>query len=197
MQSLDALAASGTSELHFTCQRTSGPTLLRSFMPGAQRLPIAAAILFRDRAPTEGYSHGGLSSGDGAFGPPLDRPSLQLQDHARHVALRFSNGHFTMIGLQESEGRPLMRAYSIASANYEEHLEFLSIKVERRAADLTSPAHPARRFPYHRQKADRHAAHRITCCRASGSIFWRTGTGLAPFLSIVRDPETYDRNSNR
>ena len=48
----------------------------------------------------------------------------------RDEALRFKNGHFTMIGLPPKEGeRPLLRAYSIASANYEEQLEFLSIKV--------------------------------------------------------------------
>ena len=47
----------------------------------------------------------------------------------RDQSLRFSNGHFTMIGL-EVEGKPLLRAYSIASPNYEEHLEFLSIKVQ-------------------------------------------------------------------
>ena len=46
----------------------------------------------------------------------------------RDQSLRFENGHFVMIGLQV-EGRPLMRAYSIASANYDEHLEFFSIKV--------------------------------------------------------------------
>jgi ferredoxin/flavodoxin---NADP+ reductase len=46
----------------------------------------------------------------------------------RNSTLRFSNGHFTMIGLRV-DGKPLLRAYSIVSANYEEHLEFLSIKV--------------------------------------------------------------------
>jgi ferredoxin--NADP+ reductase len=48
----------------------------------------------------------------------------------RDPALRFSNGHFTMIGLRLETGKPLLRAYSIVSANYEEHLEFLSIKVQ-------------------------------------------------------------------
>ena len=48
----------------------------------------------------------------------------------RDQSLRFSNGHFTMIGLRQENGKPLLRAYSIASANYEEHLEFLSIKVD-------------------------------------------------------------------
>src|ERR1043165_3769902 len=46
----------------------------------------------------------------------------------RDKGLRFKNGHFLMIGL-EVEGRPLMRAYSVASATYEDHLEFYSIKV--------------------------------------------------------------------
>ena len=47
----------------------------------------------------------------------------------RDPGLRFENGHFVMIGL-EVNGKPLVRAYSIASANYEEYLEFLSIKVQ-------------------------------------------------------------------
>ena len=47
----------------------------------------------------------------------------------RDPGLRFRNGHFVMIGL-DVEGRPLMRAYSIASANHNEYLEFLSIKVQ-------------------------------------------------------------------
>ena len=46
----------------------------------------------------------------------------------RNRGFRFKNGHFTMIGL-EQDGRPLMRAYSMASANYEDELEFFSIKV--------------------------------------------------------------------
>src|SRR5260221_12574822 len=47
----------------------------------------------------------------------------------RDPGLRFENGHFVMIGL-EVNGRPLTRAYSIASANYDDHLEFFSIKVQ-------------------------------------------------------------------
>ena len=46
----------------------------------------------------------------------------------RQQGLRFENGQFVMIGI-EVEGRPLTRAYSMASPNYEEHLEFFSIKV--------------------------------------------------------------------
>ena len=58
---------------------------------------------------------------------PLERHPVQLQDHLQ-PGLRFKTGQFVMIGL-EVDGRPLMRAYSIASPNYEEHLEFFSIKV--------------------------------------------------------------------
>jgi len=47
----------------------------------------------------------------------------------RDPGFRFENGQFIMIGL-EIDGKPLMRAYSIASANYEEHMEFFSIKVQ-------------------------------------------------------------------
>lgn len=64
----------------------------------------------------------------------------------RDPGLRFANGQFVMIGL-EGEGRPLVRAYSIASPNYEEHLEFFSIKVPNGpsppASSTSSPATPS------------------------------------------------------
>ena len=90
----------------------------------------------------------------------------------RDPSLRFSNGHFTMIGLRVND-KPLLRAYSIASANYEEHLEFLSIKVEN--GPLTSKLQ-------HIQVGDKIVVGRKP-----------TGTGLAPFLSIIRDPDTYEK----
>ena len=107
----------------------------------------------------------------------------------RDQALRFSNGHFTMIGLRLN-GKPLLRAYSIASPNYEEHLEFLSIKVEE--GPLTSHLQ-------HIQVGDTI----IVGKKPTGTLLidyltpakrlylLSTGTGLAPFLSIIRDPETY------
>ena len=107
----------------------------------------------------------------------------------RDPSLRFSNGHFTMIGLRLN-GKPLLRAYSIASANYEEHLEFLSIKVEE--GPLTSHLQ-------HIQVGDTI----IVGKKPTGTLLidyltpakrlylLSTGTGLAPFLSIIRDPETY------
>ncbi len=109
----------------------------------------------------------------------------------RDTALRFSNGHFTMIGLKV-DGKPLLRAYSIASANYEEHLEFLSIKVE--AGPLTSRLQ-------HVRVGDTIVVGR----KPTGTLLidytlpgkrlylFGTGTGLAPFMSIVRDPETYEK----
>ncbi len=109
----------------------------------------------------------------------------------RDAALRFSNGHFTMIGLRV-DGKPLLRAYSIASANYEDHLEFLSIKVED--GPLTSRLQ-------HLRPGDPIIVGR----KPTGTLLvdyllpgrrlylLSTGTGLAPFMSIVRDPETYER----
>jgi len=107
----------------------------------------------------------------------------------RDATLRFRNGHFVMIGL-EVEGRPLMRAYSIASANYEEHLEFFSIKVSN--GPLTSRLQ-------HLQVGDSLLVGR----KPVGTLviddllpgrrlyLLGSGTGLAPFLSIIKDPETY------
>ncbi len=109
----------------------------------------------------------------------------------RDPALRFSNGHFTMIGLRVND-KPLLRAYSIASANYEDHLEFLSIKVED--GPLTSRLQ-------HIQVGDTIIVGR----KPTGTLvvdyllpgkrlyLLATGTGLAPFMSIVRDPSTYEK----
>jgi ferredoxin--NADP+ reductase len=109
----------------------------------------------------------------------------------RDPALRFSNGHFTMIGLRVN-GKPLLRAYSVVSANYEEHLEFLSIKV---------PDGPLTSRLQHIQVGDSVIVGR----KPTGTLLvdyllpgkrlylFGTGTGMAPYMSIVRDPETYDR----
>jgi len=109
----------------------------------------------------------------------------------RDASMRFSNGHFTMIGLRIG-AKPLLRAYSIASANYQEHLEFLSIKVEE--GPLTSRLQ-------HIQVGDTIIVGRkptgtlVTDYLLPGKrlYMFATGTGLAPFMSIVRDPETYER----
>src|SRR3954468_4613349 len=110
----------------------------------------------------------------------------------RDTLLRFSNGHFTMIGLRKEDGKPLLRAYSIASANYEEHLEFLSIKV---------PDGPLTSKLQHIQVGESIIVGRkptgtllIDYLLPGKRLFLlSTGTGLAPFMSIVRDPETYEK----
>lgn len=109
----------------------------------------------------------------------------------RHQGLRFRNGQFIMIGL-EVEGRPLLRAYSIASANYQEHLEFLSIKVQN--GPLTSRLQ-------HLKEGDTLILSRkptgtlVTDDLLPGKRLYliATGTGLAPFMSLIRDPEVYER----
>ncbi|SFU98882.1 ferredoxin--NADP reductase [Pseudoduganella namucuonensis] len=109
----------------------------------------------------------------------------------RDPALRFSNGHFTMIGLRV-DGKPLLRAYSIASANYEDHLEFFSIKV---------PGGPLTSRLQHLQVGDTVIVGRkptgtlVSDYLLPGKRLYMlsTGTGLAPFMSIVRDPEIYEK----
>ena len=109
----------------------------------------------------------------------------------RDTTLRFSNGHFTMIGLRV-DGKPLLRAYSIVSANYEEHLEFLSIKVPD--GPLTSRLQhlkPGDNVLVGRKPTGTLVIDDLT--PAPHLYLFGTGTGLAPFMSIVRDPETYER----
>ena len=109
----------------------------------------------------------------------------------RDPTFRFENGQFVMIGLMV-DGKPLLRAYSVASANYEEHLEFLSIKV---------PDGPLTSRLQNIQVGDTVLVGR----KSTGTLllgnllpgrnlyFLSTGTGLAPFMSLIRDPDVYDR----
>jgi ferredoxin/flavodoxin---NADP+ reductase len=109
----------------------------------------------------------------------------------RDPSFRFRNGEFTMIGLKVGD-RPLLRAYSLASANYEDRLEFFSIKV---------PDGPLTSRLQHLKEGDEIIVSR----KATGTLvidnleegrnlyLVGTGTGLAPFLSVIKDPETYER----
>lgn len=109
----------------------------------------------------------------------------------RDMSFRFKNGEFAMIGL-EIDGKPLLRAYSVVSPNHEDHLEFLSIKVPN--GPLTSKLQHI--------KIDDEI---IVNSKPTGTLvcdyllpgrnlfLFSTGTGLAPFMSIVRDPETYEK----
>jgi len=109
----------------------------------------------------------------------------------RDAALRFRNGQFVMIGL-EVNGRPLMRAYSIASANYEDHLEFFSIKVQN--GPLTS------RLQHLKEGDELLVSRKPTgtlvlddLTPAKNLYFFSTGTGLAPFMCLIKDPDAYER----
>jgi ferredoxin--NADP+ reductase len=112
----------------------------------------------------------------------------------RDASFRFLNGQFAMIGL-EVDGRPLLRAYSMASANHEESLEFFSIKVAD--GPLTSRLQKI-------QEGDTILVGR----KATGTLvtdnlipgkrllLLSTGTGLAPFASLIKDPDIYDQYEN-
>jgi ferredoxin--NADP+ reductase len=109
----------------------------------------------------------------------------------RDPSFRFRNGEFTMIGI-EVEGRPLLRAYSVVSANYEEELEFFSIKVPN--GPLTSKLqHLKVGDPIMIGKKPTGTLVLDNLLPGKNLYLLGTGTGLAPFLSIIKDPETYDR----
>jgi ferredoxin--NADP+ reductase len=109
----------------------------------------------------------------------------------RDSALRFENGQFLMVGLQVDD-RPLLRAYSIASANHEEHLEFLSIKVPD--GPLTSRLQHIRQGDpvlISRKPTGTLVLHDLK--PGKRLYLLSTGTGAAPFMSVIKDPEVYDR----
>jgi len=109
----------------------------------------------------------------------------------RDQALRFENGHFIMLGLRIDE-KPVMRAYSIASANHEEHLEFLSIKVQD--GPLTSRLQhikPGDEVLISRKPTGTLLLHDLK--PGKRLYLLSSGTGLAPFMSLIKDPEVYER----
>ncbi len=118
-------------------------------------------------------------------------PTLFSFTTTRDPAFRFLSGQFTMIGLQV-DGKPLLRAYSMASPHYDEQLEFFSIKVPD--GPLTS------RLQLIQQGSEVLVGRKAVGTLVQDSLtpgrnlyLLGTGTGLAPFASIVRDPDVYDR----
>jgi len=113
---------------------------------------------------------------------------------SRPAAFRFRSGEFIMIGLPAEEGqkRPIMRAYSIASPSWDDKLEFYSIKVPD--GPLTSKLQKIKegdtvllgRKPVGTLVLD-------ALLPGKRLYMFSTGTGIAPFASLIRDPETYER----
>ncbi|MGI1661232.1 ferredoxin--NADP reductase [Palleronia sp. KMU-117] len=110
----------------------------------------------------------------------------------RPQSLRFRSGEFVMIGLMGDNGKPLLRAYSIASPSWDEELEFYSIKV---------PDGPLTSKLQHIRPGDqiilrpKPVGTLVHDALLPGKRLWffATGTGFAPFASLLRDPETYER----
>ncbi len=109
----------------------------------------------------------------------------------RDQSLRFENGHFVMLGM-EIEGKPLMRAYSIASPNYEEEMEFFSIKVPD--GPLTSRLQNINigdKLLISKKPTGTLVVDHLL--EGENLYLISTGTGLAPFISIIQDPAVYER----
>ena len=110
----------------------------------------------------------------------------------RPRALRFRSGEFVMIGLPDDAGKPLLRAYSIASPSWDDELEFYSIKV---------PDGPLTSRLQHIRPGDeiilrpKPVGTLVLDALLPGRRLWflATGTGIAPFASLMRDPETYEK----
>lgn len=114
----------------------------------------------------------------------------------RPQSFRFNTGEFIMLGINDPDsGKPIMRAYSIVSTKYDDYLEFYSIKV---------PDGPLTSKLQHIQPGDEI----LLSKKPTGSlvidyahkkknlVLLSTGTGIAPFVSMVSDPETYERFEN-
>jgi len=109
----------------------------------------------------------------------------------RNAAFRFINGQFAMMGL-ELDGKPLVRAYSMVSPNYEDVLEWFSIKV---------PDGPLTSRLQHIKAGENILVSKkpvgtliIDNLKPGRNLYLiSTGTGLAPFMSVIRDPATYER----
>ncbi len=110
----------------------------------------------------------------------------------RPPSFRFRSGEFVMIGLHGGDGKPILRAYSMASPFWDEELEFFSIK---------APGGPLTSRLQHIQPGDPVLLGRkptgtlvLDALTPGRRLFlFSTGTGFAPFASLLRDPETYEK----
>ena len=109
----------------------------------------------------------------------------------RPQSLRFRSGEFVMIGLLKEDGKPLLRAYSIASPSWDDELEFYSIKVQdgpltSRLQKITAGDQIILR--------PKPVGTLVLDALLPGKRLWMicTGTGIAPFAALLRDPETWE-----
>jgi ferredoxin/flavodoxin---NADP+ reductase len=130
---------------------------------------------------------------------------LQIVTHIEHYtdrlfsfritrphSLRFRSGEFVMIGLPDENSRPIMRAYSIASPAWDDELEFYSIKVSD--GPLTSRLQHIKTGDAIILKPKSVGTLVLDALSSARRLFLvATGTGIAPFASLIRDPETYDK----
>lgn len=119
---------------------------------------------------------------DGLFSFTIERPQ----------SFRFEPGQFVMIGLPDENGKPIMRAYSVASPSWEDHVEFLSIKVPD--GPLTSRLQkikPGDEILMGNKPTGTLVHSALT--PGKNLFLMGTGTGLAPWMSLIRDPETYKK----
>lgn len=110
----------------------------------------------------------------------------------RPASLRFRSGEFVMIGLPDENGKPILRAYSIASPSWDDELEFYSIKVAD--GPLTSRLQHIKAGDQVILRTKPVGTLVLDALLPGNRLYLAaTGTGIAPFASILRDPETYER----
>ena len=126
------------------------------------------------------------------LGHALYRPAVRVFAAPVRKACGSARAKFVMIGLLGDNGKPLLRAYSIASPSWDEELEFYSIKV---------PDGPLTSRLQHIQPGDpiilrpKPVGTLVIDALLPGKRLWMlaTGTGIAPFASLLRDPETWEK----
>ena len=114
--------------------------------------------------------------------------SFRLQ---RPKSFRFNSGEFVLLGLPDAEGKPVLRAYSIASPSWDDTLLFYSISVED--GPLTSMLSKIKKGDGVILKRKPTGTLVLDALRSGKKLFlFATGTGIAPFASLIRDPSTYE-----
>ena len=113
----------------------------------------------------------------------------------RPKSFRFRSGEFVMIGLLNSIGKPILRAYSITSPSWDEKVSFYSIKIKN--GPLTSKLQKIKKGDFIIMERKSVGTLVLDALLPGNRIFlFSTGTGIAPFISLIRDPEIYDKFKN-